>query len=148
MGMIKGKLGVAGGLLACFLLVTGCVRQPPIVPLEVEAGANNDTALAVDLLTIHTPELANAILNGGSGAWFNNRMMFMTKYRDDLLVNHYQVPPGFITGQPLEWARFDDGDEIYLLVGNFVAGERLLKVEPFKLEKITVTTDDFQLTFN
>lgn len=146
--MIKGKFWIAGGLLACFLLLAGCVRQPPIVPLEMEAGANSNTALAIDLLTVQTRELANAILNSGSGAWFNNRMMFMTKYREDLLVNHYQLPPGFIPGGQLEWPRFDDGDEIYLLVGNFVAGERLLKVDPFLLEKITVTADDFQLTFN
>lgn len=148
MGMIKENFGIAGGLLACFLLLTGCVRQPPIVPLEVEVGANNNTALAIDLLTIQSPELADAILNGGSGRWFDNRMMFMTKYRDDLRVNHYQLPPASIPGQPIEWPRFDEGDEVYLIAGDFVAGERLLRVDPFMLAKITVTTDDFQLTFN
>lgn len=133
---------------AALFMLTGCLSETVQTTVVVDEDANNQMVFSMDLITADSPELADAILNSARGGWFDNKAAYFARYRDRLAANHYQFVPDLTKPGEVEWPNLEDGDAVYLVAGNFVAGPRILKVEPDKLAGIRVAADDFILSFN
>lgn len=138
------KLAAAAVVL---FTLTGCVSEAVQTTVIVDDDANNQMALSMDLITAASPELADAILNSARGGWFENKAAYIAQYSDRLAANHYQFFPGLPTPDEVEWPSLEDGDAVYLVAGNFVAGPRILKVVPHTVASITISSDDFVLSW-
>ena len=144
MAMTKCLAAVAAALL----MLTGCLSETVQTTVVVDEDANNRMALSMDLITADSPELVDAILNSARGGWFEKKAGYLMQYADRLAAHHYQFVPDQPFPSEVEWPSLDHGEPVYLVAGNFVAGPRILKVEPDKLAGIRVAVDDFILSFN
>lgn len=134
-------------LMSTLFVLTGCLSEPAKTPIVVEQNANQNMALSVDFVSVDSPELADHILNNALGGWFENKAAYMTQYGDRLAVHHYQFAPGQWMPEGAEWPSLEEATPIYLIAGHFVAGPRVLKVEPARLAGVTIAADDIVLNF-
>ena len=128
-------------------VLTGCLSEPARTTVAVEPNANQDTPLSVDFVSVDSPELADHILDAALGGWFENKAAYMTQYGDRLAVHHYQFAPGQLVQEEAEWPSLEEATPIYLIAGHFVAGPRVLKVDPARLAGVTIAVDDIVLNF-
>jgi type VI secretion system protein len=88
--------------LALALLLGGCSLVPDWIngmsishmTIVTEAGANQNTAIAVDLVMLSDKEAAGAILKLSAREWFDRRAGFERDYPDGVKVQSWEIVPG------------------------------------------------------
>ncbi len=99
--------GFFGFLLS--LALTGCSLFAPSVDLDsltldVAAGANDDTPIAVDFIAVNDPDLLKQLSGITASQWFAEREQFQRDYRQLMSVWGLELVPGnSSTANPSRW---------------------------------------------
>jgi type VI secretion system protein len=91
---------VAVGLMlgACSLVPSwlGDGRSISRISINADPGANQNSAVAVDLVMLTDPEAAASIMKLNARDWFQRRQQFARDYPDGLKIRSWELAPGQI----------------------------------------------------
>lgn len=98
-GRISGRAGWIALILFLSLTPAGCNSLSPgvkttAVEIFVAPGANNDSALQVDVVAVYDPTLMTRLLAMPASAWFSGKSQIRLDYPDGFRVWNWQLVPG------------------------------------------------------
>ena len=100
-------------LLGMLPLLAACAASPELeissVALSVEAGANNDTPIRVDLALVADQKLLAELLKVSAADWFKRKSQYQRDYPDQLSVFEWEIVPNRkysidLPERPAAWA--------------------------------------------
>ncbi|WP_205700920.1 hypothetical protein [Jeongeupia sp. USM3] len=130
-------------LPACGLMQPEVAMRSAVI--EVAAGANDDTPIAVDFLAVNDPDLLKTLLTTSSGQWFAAREQYRRDYPQALQVWGLEVVPGqrlAVDRVPLAGA---DALGVVVFASYDAPGAHRLRLEGERDVRIRLGSRDLQL---
>jgi type VI secretion system protein len=89
-------LAALAALGACSILPSwlGGGRSISRISIDAEPGANQNSAIAVDLVMLSDPEAAASIMKLSARDWFQRRQQFTRDYPNGLKIMSWEMAPG------------------------------------------------------
>jgi type VI secretion system protein len=132
------------GLAAC-VSTDGFDFPPGSISIDADPDANQNSAIAVDVVLIYDPELLEMLGHLSAAQYFTNVQQLLRDYPSLINIWHWELVPGQKVSHFIPDQRTADAYGGYVFANYYTIGDHRVRIPPNQRVGIVLQRDDLQM---